>query len=110
MILEKPCNLCGVMDTDIQYFLPTSAVSKIYKKLVRAGEASQALLFLVSNKNSFTCFCTKCWVTDFTIGAMLDEDTTDEQKIDLINAHIDVAMQGYDKDLFWSKLGNPDLN
>jgi len=110
LAMNKPCNMCGVVDVEIQFFLPPLAVTEVYKKLMLLGEVHSATMFLAVNKHSFACFCVKCWVTDFVKGAMLDDRTSDEEKKTLINNHFAAAQAGYDEDLFWSKLGKPELN
>jgi hypothetical protein len=74
------------------------------------GEHYKAAMFLAVNKSSFNCFCLKCWVYDFVMGAILDPNTDDNYKRTVINEHFAMAMDGADPKVFWEQLGDPNLN
>lgn len=107
---NKPCKLCGIIDINMQFFLPPQSVSDAYKTLVSLGKLHTAAMMIKATQHTFDCYCAKCWVNDFVTSAMLDTNTTDDEKIGLINNHLETAMVGYDEELFWSRLGKPELN
>lgn len=107
---DKPCSNCGVIDLDVQYHLPPKPIALAYKELALSGQHYKAAMFLALNKDLFSAFCLKCWVEDYVIGAMLDETTTDDYKITVINKHITETMSDVGSEMFWSKVGSPGLN
>ncbi len=105
------CCVCGNgLDEDVQFHVPPPQIAFVYNKLMQVGMHSQAMVFMKVNKESFSGYCTKCWVYSYVQPAMEDPQTTDEQKKRLIDHHLTSTMENTSPGAIWNHLGHPDRN
>lgn len=109
-LIDKPCLTCGGFK-ELSYYDAPLAIALAYKHLMNAGAHYKAAMLLSINKNSFNCFCARCWVDNFTKHTLSDDTTTDAYKINAINKHLEQAMHNMSPSEFWKEVGGPpELN
>lgn len=111
-LINKFCSICekSLKPPANGFFIPYPEINYVYQKLIQVGMTDSATMFIKHHKQSFNGYCTNCWVKHYTGQAMLDEDTSDQQKISIINKHITVTIETIGASKFWDAISNPELN
>ncbi len=111
-LLNKPCSICllSLKPPITGFFLPPPDINFVYQKLLEVGMEDEAVCYIELNRENFNGYCTNCWVTYYTGLAMLDPETSDSDKVSIINSRIADTIDIVGASQFWDAVGNPELN
>jgi hypothetical protein len=111
-MLSKHCSICdaGLLPPNTGFFVPPAYVSYIYHKLVAAGMQDSAINYVSLNKPNFDGYCIKCWIASHAARTMLNTYLPHDEKVSIINDHIDATIEVTGRSKFWDTIGCPSLN